>query len=161
MKDLESRALVQRLYNNLLHHNRVIQNWAKLMCPLAISSVSLGVIVAAFISIHYMDQLPLYIYVFFPYVAFTLMLVIFWLCYDAVRLLRASQSVLSSLLAQDVQYMCGLSRAERLQLLKRARAIKELECPIGVFTEFSLSLPVNVWHEIINQVVFLLSLSAP
>ena len=158
---MESRALVERLYNYLQYHNRVLMNWVKLMSPLAISSVSLAVIVAAFISIRYTDQIPLYVYIFFPYIAFTLMLVIFWLCYDAVRIVRASQGVLSSLLTQDVEYMRGLSRVGRLEVLKRARAMKELECPIGEFTEFSLSLPVNVWHEIINQVIFLLSLAAP
>ena len=136
MKDLGSRALAQRIYNYLQHHNRVIQNWARLKYPLVISSVSLAVIVVAFISIRYMDQPPLYNYVFFLDVAFSLMLVIVWLCYDAVRLLRASQSVLSSLLARNAEYMRGLSRAEKLQVLKMAIAMKELQCPMGEFTAF-------------------------
>ena len=72
------------------------------MNPLAISWVSHAVIVGAFISNRYTYQIPLYIYQFFPYISFTLMLVSFWLCCDGVQMVRASQDVMGSLLAQEV-----------------------------------------------------------
>ena len=154
--DLESRALVERLYRYLQHHNRVVQVWVKFMLPPTISSVSVAVIVSTFVSIRF-TELPLVFYVIFPYTAFTLMLVLFWACYDIVRLIRASEDVMGQLLSHNATYLRSMSRAERMKVLKRAKAMKILEFPIGEFSEFSLTLPVNIWDEIINQVVFLLS----
>ena len=155
--DMESRVLVERLYSYLLHHNRVVQTWMKFMLPPTLSAVSVAVIVSTFVSIRYTD-LPLLLYIIFPYTAFTLMLVIFWMCYDTVLVVRASEDVMGRLLSHNAIYLRPLSRAERIKVLKRAKAMKVLEFPIGEFSEFSLTLPVNIWDEIINQVVFLLSL---
>ena len=43
--DMESPALVERMYSYALHHNRVVQNWWKFMLPPTLSGVSLGVII--------------------------------------------------------------------------------------------------------------------
>ena len=154
--DLESRGLVERMYYYVLHHNRVVQTWLKFMLPPTLSGVSLTVIITAFVAIRY-TELPLIFYVFYPYTAFTLMFVIFWMCYDTVLVVRASEDVMGQLLSHDAKYLRTMSRAERIKVLKRAKAMKVLEFPIGDFSEFSLNLPVNVWDEIINQVLFLLS----
>ena len=155
---MESRAVLERLYNYLQHHHRVVQNWIKLMVPAAILGASLGVIVTTFVSIRY-TELPLIFYVFFPYTAFNLMFAIFWVCYDVVHIIvRASEDVMGTLLSQDAKYLRHMPRAGRLEVLKRARAMRVLEFPIGEFTDFSLTLPVNIWDEILNQVFFLLSL---
>ena len=102
--DMQSRALVERMYSYLLHHNRVVQIWFRFMLPPTVSSVSLGVIITTFVSIRY-TELPLIFYVFYPYTAFTLMFVIFWVCYDTVLVVRASEHVMGQLLSHDVEYL--------------------------------------------------------
>ena len=155
--DMESRALVERMYTYVLHHNRVVQTWMKFMLPPTLSGVSLAVIITTFVSIRY-TELPLIFYIFYPNTAFNLMLIIFWMCYDTVLVVRASEDVMGQLLSHDVEYLRHMPRAQRNQVLKRAKGMKFLEFPIGDFSEFSLNLPVNVWDEILNQVVFLLTL---
>lgn len=134
MTDVETWAVVERLYDYLQRSHRVVQNFHKRMLPLTILTTSLGVIVSTFISIRYFGQLPLVFYVIFPYVAFTLMAIIWWLSYDIVLIMRASQDVLSRLLAQDAQYCQHMSRARKLQVLKKARTRKALEFPVEDFT---------------------------
>ena len=155
--DMESRALVERMYYRVLHHNRVVQTWMKFMLSPTLSGVSLAVIITTFVSIRY-TELPLIFYIFYHNTAFNLMLIIFWMCYDTVLVVRASEDVMGQLLAHDVAYLRHMPRAQRIQALKRAKGMKVLEFPIGDFSEFSLNLPVNVWDEILNQVVFLLTL---
>ena len=148
--------LVERLYSYLLHHNRVAQTWLMFMFPPTLSSVSLAIIMPTFVSIRY-TELPVMFYVIFPYTAFTLILVIFWFCYDTVLVIRASEGLMGQLLYHQAVYLRPLSTAERIKVLKRAKAMKVLEFPIGDFAEFSLTLPVSIWDEIVNQVLFLLS----
>ena len=153
---MESRAVVERLYNYCQLHNRVVHNWLKFMLPPTISGVSTAVIVTTFVSIRY-TELPLIFYVFYPNSAFNLMFILFWMCYDMVRLIRASEYIIGQLLSHDAEYLKSMPRAVRIQVLKTARAMKPLEFPLGDFAEFSLNLPVTIWEEILNQVLFLLS----
>ena len=153
---MERRAVVERLYNYVQCHTRIAQNWMKFMLPPTISSVSTAVIVATFVSIRY-TELPLFLYIFYPNTAFNLMFIIFWMCYDAVLLVRASEEIMGKLLSHDAEYLRPLPRAVRMEVLKRARAMKVLEFPLGDFADFSLNLPITIWDEILNQVFFLLS----
>ena len=157
IRDMESRQVVERLYNYCQLHNRVVHNWMKFMLPPTISSVSATVIVTTFVSIRY-TELPFIFYIFYPNTAFNLMFIIFWMCYDAVLLIRAAEDIMGQLVAQDAEYLKPMPRAVRIKVLKRARAMKPVEFPLGDFAEFSLNLPVTVWEEILNQVLFLLSL---
>ena len=156
MTDLGSRAVVERLYNNVQFHHRIVQIWLRFMLPPTIFGACLGVIFTTFVTIRY-TELPTFFYIFYPNTAFNLMFLIFWLCYDVVLLIRASEDVLAKLLSHEAEYLRPLPRAGRIQVLKRARAMRVLEIPIGDFADFSLSLPVTLWDEILNQVFFLLS----
>ena len=40
---------------------------------------------------------------------------------------------------------------------KRGKATRPLNYRIGEFMEFSLDVPMGIWDEILNQLVFLLS----
>ena len=126
-------------------------------CYLRQSSVShLTMIVTTFVSIRY-TELPIYYYVVFPNTAFTLMLIIFWLSYDGVLFTRASEDILSTLLSYEAPYVRQMPRAVRVQVMKRARAMRVIEFPIGEFADFSINLPITIWEEVLNQVLFLLS----
>ena len=154
--DMEGRAVVERLYNCLQCHFRVYRIWVKFHFPPHVLSISVAVIITTFVSIRYTD-LPLILYIFYPNTAFNLMLIIFWLCYDTVRVVRASEEIIDRLQSQSADYLRPLPRAMRMHVLKRARAMKEIEYPVGEFSELTLNLPIAMWEEILNQVLFLLS----
>ena len=153
---MEGRAFVERLYICLQHHFRVYSIWIKFEMPPLLSSISVAVIVAAFVSIRYTD-LPLVLYLVYPNTACNLMFMVFWLCYDIVRIVRASEEIIGRLQSDDADYLRPLSRAMRVQVLKRARALKEIVYPVGEFSELTLNLPIAMWEEILNQILFLLS----
>ena len=153
---MEGRAVVERLYICLVHHFRVYSVWFKFQGPPTILSVSVAVIITAFVSIRYTD-LPLILYIFYPNTAFNLMLIVFWLFYDTVRIVRASDEIIGRLQSENAGYLRPLPRAMRIQVLKRAKVMKEIEFPLGNYSEVTLNLPIAMWEEILNQVLFLLS----
>ena len=153
---MEGRAVVERLYIFLQYQFRVYTTWLKFQLPPTILSVSVAVIITAFVSIRYTD-LPLILYIFYPNTAFNLMLIVFWLCYDCVRVTRASEEIIGRLQSENAGYFRPFPRAERIQVLKRAKIMKEFEFPLGTYSEVTLNLPIAMWEEILNQVLFLLS----
>ena len=154
--DMGVRAKVERLYICYELFNKISYNWLKFMLPPTIFSVSLTVIVTTFVSIRY-TELPFMYYIFFANTALTLMLIIFWLCYDALLITRDSEEVMSQLLSFEVPYLRSTPKAGRIRIMKRAKAMRIVEYPVGEFADFSISLPIVLWEEILNQLLFLLS----
>lgn len=97
-------------------------------------------------------------YIFYPNTTFHSIFIIFWISYDLVALIRASEDIIGQLLSHDAEYLRQFSRETRIQLLKGARVMMVIEFPVGSFADFSLVLPVVTWEEIVNQVLFLLTL---
>ena len=126
------------------------------MLPPTIFGVSEGVIVTTFVTIRY-TELPLILYMIYPSIALDRMFVIFWMCYEAVLLVRASEEIVGQLASHDAKFLRPLPRALRMEVLKVAKAMKPIEIPLGHFAKFSISLPIAIWDEILNQVLFLLS----
>ena len=67
------------------------------------------------------------------------------------------REIIGKLQSENADYLRPLSRAMRMQVLKRAKAMKEIEYPVGEFSELTLNLPITMWDEILNQILFLLS----
>ena len=156
VKDMESRAVLERMYIYLEHQLRLYTVWIKLELPPTMLAVAIAITISAFVSICYTD-LPPIIYLVYPNTAFTLMLMIFWICYDGVRIMRASGEVIDGPRSANAGYLRPSSRAMRMQVLKRAKVMREIEFAVGEFTIVTLNLPIAVWEEILNQVLFLLS----
>ena len=47
---------------------------------------------------------------------------------------------------------------ERMAALKRAKALRHTYGNVGIVAEYSIDVPVGVWDEILNQILFLLTL---
>ena len=154
--NLESRAVVDRLYVCLQHHFRVYSVWVKFQLPPTLLSESIPVIDAAFVSIRYTD-LPLILYMVYPNTACNLMIIVFWLCYDSFRIARASDEVIGRLQSENADYLRPLPRAGRIQVLKRAKVMKEIQFAVGELATVTLNLPIAMWEAILNQILFLLS----
>ena len=86
------------------------------------------------------------------------MFVITWLCYDAVVAKRAADEAMEKLRSRQAPYSQRLRRAEKRLVMRRARALQPVYIAFGEFAEVTLDVPVNIWDEVINQLLFLLSL---
>jgi len=155
VRSVRSRRRVERMYVELELFNRIVQEWIRYYFPTWLLGLSAAVIVATFLSIRY-TEVPLMIYILFPYYASNIMLVIFWQSYDMLRVIRASEDILGSLWRHDAPYFRGMTRAKRVELMKRSKAMRPVAFPVAD-SEFSLNLPIGTWDEIINQILFFLS----
>ena len=153
---MERRAKVEKMYLQLTLFNRVVHVWLRLVLPPAVFAISSTVIITLFVTIRY-TQLPLMFYIIFPYVGLTVIFMMFWQFYDVIRILRAAENILEPLWSHEAPYLKRLSKVERTKVLKKAKAMRPLVFPIGD-SEFSINVPIMTWEEILNQMVFLLSL---
>ena len=153
---MDTRRKVERLYVCAELFNGAFSRWLKVMFPPTLIGLSVAIILTTFVSIRF-TNLPFFLYIVFPYVAVTLMLIIFWISYDAVVVTRSFEDVLAQLLSHDAAYLGQMGRKERTRVMKRARAMRPVNFPIGEFADFSMNFPFAVWDEILNQVLFLLS----
>ena len=153
---METRAVVEKLYICQELFNNICHPWFKFILPLEVFSLSSGVIITAFISIRY-TQLPIYYHFFFANTAISLIVIMFWSCYDFLQITRDSEDVKGQLLSFEAPHLREMSKAERTRVVKRAKAMRAIETPVGIFADFSISLPLALWDEIVNQVLFLLS----
>ena len=153
---MEARATVERLYVCQELYNNICYAWIAFILPLIIFSLSLTIIVTGFISIRF-TELALHYYFFFANTAISLMIVMFWSAYDFLLITRDSEEVKGQLLSYEAPHLRGMSKAERIRVMKRAKAMRLIETRVGDFADFTISVPLAIWDEIINQVLFLLS----
>ena len=86
------------------------------------------------------------------------MFVITWLCYDAVVAKRSADETMEKLQSRTAPYLQRLTPADKLFVMRRARALQPVYIAMGEYAEITLDVPVNIWDEVINQLLFLLSL---
>lgn len=82
---------------------------------------------------------------------------VFWTSYQIISVVRASEEVIEALRSTVTD---GYSRAPpelRKYIVKKGKATRALYYRVGNFSDFSLDVPVGIWDEIINQLLFLLS----
>lgn len=156
VRGMQSRRRLEQMYVQLELFNRIAQVWIRFYFPPWLLAVSTGVIIAVFVSIRY-TELPFLFYILFPYAGLNIMMLIIWQSYDMLHTIRASEDILGGLWQHHAPYFQGMTRAERIERMKRSNAMRPLVFPVAD-SEFSLSLPISTWDEIINQILFLLSL---
>ena len=79
--------------------------------------------------------------------------------HDGIMTIQASENTLGSLRCTENPYLLSLPMKERMAILRRAKALRPAFFSVGDFTdEFNVDVPVGVWEEILNQLVFLLTL---
>lgn len=83
-------------------------------------------------------ELPLYLYVMFPYVGFTIIANLFLL--GTCQLFTCdSEDIRGRLLSYGSQCLRHMSRHERKCVLMGAKAFRLTEFPIGEFTDYTLN----------------------
>ena len=131
--------------------------WVKTMFPPTIASVTCSIIVCLYVTIRHNDVPPFLIPVFF-YTAITLFGIVFWFCIQTINVSRASEARIGLLTAIPVGIgnENGISDPWELKkyTAKKRKATRAMNFRLGDFMEFSIDVPISIWEEILNQVVF-------
>ena len=149
---------LERLYILGQVYNTILDVWYKFTVPPAFLNGGIAIVFAWYATIRHKDELPLYIYWLFPYIATVFTIILFDLCFDGILVIRASEDSLSTLRSKERRYLVGVPVQERVRMSKRAKAIRPAFFSVGNFTEFNMNVPIGVWDEIVNQLMFLLTL---
>ena len=92
------------------------------------------------------------------YVGVTLLVIMFWLAYNGITDMRDSEAILGELQSLSSQELLVLSLPQRKQVMKKVKSFRPLAFPMGPFVDLTFSVPMAIWDEILNQLLFLLSL---
>lgn len=156
MPNLGAWKKVEREYRCALVYNQIFIPWFKSAAAPAIVAVMFGMIGSSYVTLTSFQRLPFLIYVLFP-ISFVGMMGIFTLaCVDAVNTKTISDSAVGSLRSRGSFYRF-LSREEKKEFLLRCRALRPVSLPVGNFTDISLNVPIYVFQEVLNQLLFLLA----
>ena len=123
----------------------------------ALFGCSSFVIVAFYVSIRNVG-LPWWLYLLLLFTSVTTFLIIFWFTYQLVLVMRASEDIVEVLKTTPDKYFGVLGVSERNYSTRKARATRAFGYRMGNFGNFSLEVPIVMWEEIWNQLLFLLSL---
>ena len=156
MKTFEDRLFLWRQYQSLQVYNAIVINWVKLMVVPTIFCLSIAIIACLFTSIRH-TELPILTYLMFPYTAVSVLILLFWVCFEAIKIIRASEAILGTLGALECGTGNRMTKQEMLYIRKKSKATRTLGYRLGNFGDFSLDVPVGTWEEIVNQLFFLLT----
>ena len=149
---------MERCYKSGQVYNKILDLWYSYVVPPSLLVAGTTIVLAAYASIRH-TELPLLVYGLFPCVTIGLTVVVFALCYDGILVIRASEDTLSRLQSvDDEEYARAIARMERLAGARRVKALRPAYFNLGSFNKFSMDVPIGIWDEIINQLVFLLTL---
>ena len=139
-------------------HMKIFRCWLLIVWFPLLVNFGWAIIICLYIPLG-RPEIPAWLKVCFLFVAAVSLGVIFWAVYDMVLIARASEEVLGKLKTFDGGWReAGISNLQRLRFVKRAKACRPLDIPVGTFGDVSLGVPVIMWDEILNQLIFLLSL---
>ena len=148
---------LERLYICGQVYNRILDVFYKVTTPPSQFNAGLTIVLAWYLTMKHTD-LPWYIYSMFPYTGVLVFGMLFTLGYDGILTIRASEASLTKLRSAEMQYFRLMPNQERAALIKRAKAFRPAFFSVGNFTEFNMDVPIGQWDEILNQLLFLLTL---
>ena len=156
--NLDERKELEFWYIVLEVQTKIFRRWATVVIFPALVNFGCGSILCIYIPIKY-TEVPAIFNFCFLFVGAVILGVIYWLSYDIVLVIRGTEELLGRL--RTFHRRATEHRARdltQLRFLKRSQACRPLEIPVGTFGEFSLDVPVIMGDEILNQLLFLLSL---
>ena len=137
----------------------VYLNWMRYVIAPIIFLVASAVLALLYVTFR-PSGLPFLVYCWFPLVGVVIMFLLTWQFYDAVVVKRSTEEVLSRLQSRTSGYYQHVMHqpAAKAEFMRRCRALQPIRLTIGDFTEFTLEVVMNIWEEVLNQLLFLLSL---
>ena len=157
VRSIDDRLNLRHQYVKLQVHVTITNNWLMFMIVPTIVSVASGIIVCFYITIRH-TELPIYSYAIYTYTGVNLSGLLFWRAYELIMTIRASEAIVSTLSSTTEQYYQESPAKQKLYIRKLIRPTRAIFFRIGIFMDFSLDVPVGIWDEILNQLLFLLTL---
>ena len=138
-------------------YNIVYMNWFKYMIVPSIFSGCVTIVITLYGTCR-PTAMPLIIYLAYPLSAVVLLFTLFRVCYVAVVAKRACDDVLGKLQSRTAGYFSRLAPVEKREMIRRGRALQPVYIGMGEFSEITLEVSMSIWDEILNQLLFLLTL---
>ena len=130
---------------------------AKVLSPAMLLAGCAGIIVATFMSLTHM-QLSFFLQACYAISAVFCVGILFEQIYECVCFTRDSERIIERLLSMEQSHLRGMTRREMEAVMKRAKAFRPIMIPIGSFCDVTMAVIEVSWEEIMNQVLFLLSM---
>ena len=155
---MKSRLRLWQKYVELQVFNELSRTWAKLMLIPTIVSVTCTIIICFYATIRHED-LPAVLIPAFVYVGAVLLGIVFWIAKQALSAIRTSEAVIANLTSVKTDQAGNENIGQELKnfIVRRGNATRKLFYMVGNFMEVSSDVPICMWDEILNQVLFLLS----
>ena len=128
----------------------------QILAPMSFCTCS-GITILLYITVR-PSGLPFFIYIWVPLMAVIAVSVVNWNVYDVVMVKRTAEEVIGTLQSRSEPFYWRLSVSERKELRQRARAIRPVHFSFGNLSDVSLEVLANIWDEVLNQLLFLLSI---
>ena len=159
IENVQSRKVVEMLYVELQILNVVGNQIIHHMLPCAMLACGSAIVTCLFIFLKHYDQstIAMLVSTSSGCVGITCLLVMIWMAYDTLVVLRMSEQVLAKLKFKADPFLREMTELDRLGFLKRALAFRPLLVSVGQFTNFNLGVTVALCEEIINQLLMLLA----
>ena len=96
VRSIDDRLNLRHQYLKLQVHAAVANNWVVFMIVPTIVSVASGIIVCLYVTLRH-TELPIYSYIIYQYVGANIFGLLFWLAYEVIVVIRASEAIVSTL----------------------------------------------------------------
>ena len=131
-----------------------------MLVPTIISTTS-TIIICFYVTIR-PDNVPFWLVVVVFYIGITLFGIVFWACYQTILVIRGSEDIIRALTSLEIgDWKEGRLGVTPMRLKKyivtRGKATRPVNYRIGEFNDFTLDVPIGIWDEILNQLLFLLT----
>ena len=138
-------------------YNILFMNWFKFSFVLLLTSACVGITIFLYVTCR-PSGLPFIIYCAYPTSGAMGLFILFRFCYEAVVTKRRGDEAVGSLQSRTRGYFRTLEVGEKREMMRRATALQPVYMALGEFVEITLEVSVSIWDEIIDQLLFFLSL---
>lgn len=155
--DMEGWTKVEKIYRSMRIYNVLFMNCMQMVIGPFICTASAALLLMLYVCVR-PSGLPLLIHASIPFLTFVSLVTFSWLWYDVVLVKRSGQEILDSLQSKSHRFLWSLGPTERVYVFQRARALRPVSLTIGQFSDATLRGLVGLLDEIVNQLLFCLSL---
>ena len=137
---------------------KIVTMWLKPAIVPLFFCIGSGVVFLLYLVLRSDDTLPKANAFIMGYTAFVILVALFFVSYDVVSVIQGSEDIVKNLQSRQHEYYNLIGPDMKTELLKTARALKPLEIPVGNFATFGFGVTEVIYEEILNQLLFLLTL---
>ena len=148
---------MERLHACLQIYHHAHCAWWNWTLPSSYFSLSTTVILAMYIGLRH-TELPWYLYWVYWLAGVGVLLQLFGTGYDIICAKEDSEEIVGRLQSPATAGLQRLPLEERRKILKGSKAMTGLQFDIAHLAQYSWAVPLGAWDEILNQLLFLLSL---